>query len=140
MNTRIFKQVEELALGLVAAAEKDDEVLFKGLYGQLDQLCNHLEGSKNDHPVLWETLADFTEENPQALVLYRKAYLLADSLKDNEYKASIQFSLGQRLSEDGAHQEALEALSLSEKFAAFTEDDLLKQDIQELIAELKTEI
>lgn len=135
MSGVIYKKVAELAEQLMERAEADDQQGFDQLYDQLYSLCVEEEGSKREHPVLWETLADFTDENLAAIGFYQKAFLLADKLKDNEFKASIQFSLAQRLLEEGRDAEAVDALLKAEKFASFTDDDELQQDIASLLQE-----
>ena len=117
----------------MAAAEADNEERFYALYEQLEQLCNQHKGSKKAHPVLWETLADFSEDNDKAITAYGEAYKLADQLKDNEYKASIQYSLAQRYLEEDRKSEAGEALEKAAKFASFTEDRELQEEIQLLV-------
>lgn len=130
MSSVIFKEVESLAEQLMDAAEANNETKFYELYDQLEQLCEKHRGSKKDHPVLWETLADFTEENEKSIETYEYAYGLAQALKDNEYKASIMFSMAQRLVEEGEKDRVKEAIDKATKFASFTED-------QELIDEIK---
>ena len=130
MNAHLFSQVERLAEALLSAADQDDETLFYQLYEQLSSLCELHAGKKSDHPLFLETLADFTE------ALYQRAFLIADSLKENEYKASIQFSLAQRLAELGEMDQAKDALATSEKFASFTDDDELKGEISALAGTL----
>ena len=105
MNTHLFEQVEQLAKKMMAAAEANDETLFYQDYETLKQLCDDQVGTRNEHPVLWESLADFTEDNSTAIALYQRAYDSAKALKETEYKASIQFSLAQRLLEQGKKDE-----------------------------------
>lgn len=136
MSSKLFRQVEELAEAMLQAAEADTETQFYALYADLKQLCEAESGKKTEHPVLWETLADFTEENDEAIRFYEKAYLLADAQKENEYKASIKFSMACRFQEMEKQNEALEAVEQAGKFASFTEDDELKQDIAELREQL----
>jgi hypothetical protein len=134
VSKAIFEQVEKLAHELMAAAEADNEEQFYALYDQLKQLCQEHQGSKKDHPVLWETLGDFSEENDDAIGAYNQAYQLAEQMKDNEYKASIQYSLAQRYLEEDRKTEAGDALEKAAKFASFTEDEELQEEIQ-LLAE-----
>ncbi|WP_339891639.1 tetratricopeptide repeat protein [Neptuniibacter pectenicola] len=136
MNADLFSQVERLAEALLSAADQDDETLFYQLYEQLSSLCELHAGKKSDHPLFLETLADFTEDSVDAVALYQRAFLIADSLKENEYKASIQFSLAQRLAELGEMDQAKDALATSEKFASFTDDDELKGEISALAGTL----
>lgn len=136
MSKAIFEQVETLAQELMTAAEADNEEQFYALYDQLKQLCQEHKGSKKDHPVLWETLGDFSEENDDAIDAYNQAYQLAEQMKDNEYKASIQYSLAQRYLEENQISSASEAIGRAEKFASFTEDTDLQEEIRELAIEI----
>ncbi|MGB0203692.1 MAG: hypothetical protein ACPF9K_01435 [Neptuniibacter sp.] len=133
MNKVLFNQVEKLAQEMMAAAEADNEEQFYSLYDQLKQLCQEHQGSKKDHPVLWETLGDFSEENDDAIDAYNQAYQLAEQMKDNEYKASIQYALAQRYLEEDRKTEAGDALEKAAKFASFTEDQELQEEIQLLV-------
>jgi len=137
MNRQVFEKIEEFAQSLMAFAQADNETEFYAKYAELEQFCQQYKDKKNDHPVLWETLADFSEDNQQAITLYGQAYLLADKLKETEYKASIQFSLAQRLYEEGLQEKALEALTKAEKFAGFTEDQELQEEIKQLRSEIE---
>ena len=136
MNAKIFIQVESLAESMMSAANKDDEAAFYGFYNQLKCLCSEYIGKKNNHPVLLETLADFTEDSEEAIKCYLQAYGLADQLKENEYKASIQFSLAQRYMELNRTAEAKGCLLKAEKFASYTEDEELKREIVETVEKL----
>lgn len=136
MNTHLFEQVEQLAKKMMAAAEANDETLFYQDYETLKQLCDDQVGTRNEHPVLWESLADFTEDNSTAIALYQRAYDSAKALKETEYKASIQFSLAQRLLEQGERDEAKLALDKAAKFASYTDDDQLKLEISEMVNSL----
>ncbi|MGI1670982.1 MAG: hypothetical protein K6L74_11740 [Neptuniibacter sp.] len=133
MSKAIFNRVESFAQEMMAAAEADNEERFYALYDELEQFCNQHKGSKNDHPVLWETLADFSEDNSVAIKAYNEAFDLAVQMKDNEYKASIQYALAQRLIEEERKSEAGEALEKAAKFASFTEDEELQEEIQLLV-------
>lgn len=136
MNSKIFKQVESFAENMMDAASKGDEKSFYDFYDQLKCLCDENNGKKHDHPVLWETLADFTDDCEESIHFYMQAYQIADKLKENEYKASIQFSLAQRYMELGQSVEAKSSLLKAEKFASYTEDEELKREIAEILKKL----
>ncbi len=136
MSNVIFKEVESLAEQLMDAAEANNDTQFYALYDQLELLCEKHRGSKKDHPVLWETLADFTEENEKSIETYEYAYGVAKALKDNEYKASILFSMAQRLAEEGEKDRVKEVIDKAAKFASFTEDQELIDEINQLADQL----
>lgn len=89
MSGTLFKQVELLAEQMLEAAEADDEPRFYQHYEALEALCMSHQGKKSDHPVLWETLADFSEDNPRAIALYQQAFSLADQLKKMSIKRRL---------------------------------------------------
>ena len=132
----MFSQVERLAEDMLCAAENDNEPDFYRLYDELKALCLDAKGTKKDHPVLWETLGDFSEGFEEAINAYTQAFELADALKDNEYKASILYAMAQRYVEENRALQAQDALTRAAKFASFTEDDELKAEITELMQSL----
>ena len=64
MNTKIYKAVLSLTDDLLAAAQEENQVKFDGYYNTLKQLCEEHANTDKDHPVQWETLADFTDDLP----------------------------------------------------------------------------
>ena len=89
MNTKLYKKVHTLATELLEAAENDDGELFSRHYLELKTLCDDNENSDKNHPVQWETLADFTEDLQQALAYYQKALGYAEKIDAKDYMASI---------------------------------------------------
>lgn len=135
MNKALYNQVHALAEKLMTAAEQEDVKQFHSLYDELETLCIDHDGSKKDHPVLWETLADFTEEFEDAIEIYEKALELATSLKAFDYQASILFSMARVYTElekpDSAKASAEKALLAAEK----SEDMGLQKEIQSWLAD-----
>lgn len=119
MNANLYKRVRQLAVDLLSAAEASKEADFKRLYQELKAICddNQADDHKN-HPVQWETLADFTEDADTALKIYTKALNLAVIREAVDYQASIHFSMAQLYFEmtqfDHATQHANEAKTLCE--------------------------
>lgn len=135
--SKLFTAVEAYAEQLMGYAEQDQAEQFYAVYAELEAFCESHKGKKSDHPVLWETLADFSEENKVAIAHYQYAYALADQAKDVEYKASIQLALAQRYYEDKVLPMALEAIEKAVKFARFTEDDELQAEAEALCGDIK---
>lgn len=133
MNTKLYKNVHSLANDLLDAANKDDTALFKQHYNALKALCEENEDGDKNHPVQWETLADFTEEVEDALVYYEKALTLAHEINANDYITSINYAMASMLNEFGKTHEALEAAKQADKHANKQEDDELKQEVKNLI-------
>ena len=138
MNSKLYKRVYQLAQQLLACAENEQMDLFNQYYQTLESLCleNESDSHKN-HPVQWETLADFTEDFDQAMSLYEKALSVAETRKAVDYSASITFSMA---SLRQTEQRFDEALKLADKAAAYAEkvnDQQLKQEIKALQKALK---
>ncbi len=93
MNTKIYKRVLFLADHLMAAAEEENQKKFDDYYSQLQALCEEHEASEKDHPVQWETLADFTEDLVLAVTLYKKALVKAQEINDKDFCSSIAYSI-----------------------------------------------
>ena len=75
INTKIYRAIYNLAEDLLEADSKDDQARFDELYAELKAICDDNEGTDKDHPEQWETLADFTADLDQALVIYQKLWL-----------------------------------------------------------------
>ena len=73
MNTKIYKRVLFLADHLMAAAQEKNQTKFDGFYSELKELCEAHENTDKDHPVQWETLADFTDDLVLAVTIYEHA-------------------------------------------------------------------
>ena len=93
LSTKLYKKVHGLAEGLLKAAHKEDQLTFDALYGELRILCEEHENTEKNHPVQWETLADFAEESDDALVLYKKALGFAEAESAYDYIASINYAM-----------------------------------------------
>ena len=136
MNTKIYKQVHTLAKDLLRASEYEDQEGFDKCYLQLQQLCAEHEGTAKDHPVQWETLADFTDDIPQAAALYRKALDKAEAIQSADFCSSVRFSLATMLIELGKTQEAIEVLQEAKVVSSNIEDKALKNEIHDLLHSL----
>lgn len=136
MNTKVYKRVISLAESLLKAANKKDQVTFDALYAELNSICLEHEGDEKDHPVQWETLADFTDDIAQAAALYRKALEKAEFIESADFCSSIRFSLATMLIELGDTQEAIEVLQAAKVGSANIEDKALKNEIHDLLHSL----
>lgn len=137
MNTKIYKRVHSLAKDLMKASEKNDQVTFDKFYGQLQKVCEEHEGSEKDHPVQWETLADFTEDLELAITLYDKALGKAEAISSTDFCSSIGHSKATLLNEMGNKQGAIESLEKAKTACLEIEDKNLKADIHNLLTKLK---
>ncbi len=143
MNTKLYKQVYALAGEMVEAAESDNDALFDGLYLQLKTLCeeNETDAVKN-HPVQWETLADFTGDSVEALAIYKKALSYAEAIEAYDYIVSINYAMGLLLFEEvdladeNRLQKALAAVQAADEYADKVNDQELQREIKTLLAAL----
>ncbi|CAA0095518.1 Uncharacterised protein [BD1-7 clade bacterium] len=133
MNTKIFEQVHSLATDMLAAAESENSEQFSRLYQELQSICfdNEDDESKN-HPVQWETLADFTEDAEEALRHYKKALGFADEIGAKDYKASICYAQAMLLADEERLDEARSAIEEAQEYSNGLSDQELLDDIAEL--------
>ena len=80
MNTKLYKKVHSLATEMLLAADEEDDQRFVDYYQELKTLCEEYQDKAENHPVQWETLADFTEDVTEAMGLYDKALTFAQSI------------------------------------------------------------
>lgn len=137
LSTKLYKRVHTLAEELLKAARKEDEASFEALYAELRVLCEEHEGTEKNHPVQWETLADFTEESDDALILYRKALTFAEAESAYDYIASINYAMAIMLQELGEKEQALVAANHAHAQAGNISDEELKEEIIHLIEALQ---
>ena len=138
MNTKVYKQVHTLAKDLLRASEYEDQEGFDRCYVQLQQLCTAHENSPKDHPVQWETLADFTEDLAEAVVIYDKALLKAEAINSVDFCSSIGYSIATMKVELGDKEGAIANLEKAKIVSCGEiEDKNLKAEIHDLLTELK---
>lgn len=138
MNTKIYKQVLSLADRLMAAAEANNQKRFDGHYLELRQLCEENENTDRDHPVQWETLADFTDDLELAITIYEKALAKAEAINAKDYRSSIGYSMATLKVELGNKTGAIEDLEQAKISCNKIIDKELKADIHNLLEKLKS--
>ena len=139
INTKIYKSIYVLAEKLLEADSKNDQKTFDALYAQLKELCIENEKSDKDHPEQWETLADFTEDLDEALVIYQKALDKAAAINSKDHLASIAFSMAELQIELGQTDAAIKSLQKAKISANKIEDKEFRVEINELLAKLLAE-
>ena len=140
INTKIYKSIYVLAENLLEADSKNDQKTFDMLYAQLKNLCIENEKSDKDHPEQWETLADFTEDLEEALVIYQKALDKATAINSKDHLSSIAFSMAELQLELGQTDAAIQNLKNAKISANKIEDREFKVEINELLASLVPEV
>jgi tetratricopeptide (TPR) repeat protein len=138
MNTKIYKAVHTLAGLLMEAVKRKDDKSFATLYTELKAICIDNENTDKDHPVQWETLADFTEDLEEAISVYEKALIKAVAINSKDYMSSIAFSMAQLQVELGQADTAIKNLQDAKISANKIEDKELKSEIHDLLESLLT--
>ena len=136
MNTKIYKAVHGLAEKLLAAANKKNQEKFDALYAELKAICEDNEDTHKDHPVQWETLADFTSDYEEALAIYSKALVKAVAIDSKDFMSSIPFAMATLQAELGLVDAAIENLKNAQASAERIEDEDLKVEISKLLTTL----
>lgn len=139
INTKIYKSVYTLAEKLLEADKKGHQEAFNWLYGELKTICVDNENTDKDHPEQWETLADFTADLDEALVIYEKALKKATDKNSKDHLSSIAFSMAVIQIEQGKKDAAIQSLQNAKITANKIEDKAFKIEIDELLATLLSE-
>lgn len=137
MNTKIYKQVLSLADQLMAAAEANNQTTFDGHYLELRQLCEENANTDKDHPVQWETLADFTDDLNLAVTIYEQALKKAEAINAKDFRSSIGYTMATIKVELGNKTGAIKDLEQAKISCNKIIDKELKADIHNLLEKLK---
>ncbi|ALF60201.1 hypothetical protein [Psychrobacter urativorans] len=139
VNTKIYQSVYILAEELLEANNRGNQEAFDTLYATLQAICTDNENTDKDHPVQWETLADFTEELEEALVIYEKALAKAIAINSKDFMSSIAFSMAVLQIELGQTEAAITNLQNAKISCNKIEDKVLKNEIHDLLVKLTAE-
>ena len=139
VNTKIYQSVYILAEELLEANNRGNQEVFDTLYATLQAICTDNENTDKDHPVQWETLADFTEELEEALVIYEKALAKAIAINSKDFMSSIAFSMAVLQIEVGQTDAAITNLQNAKISCNKIEDKVLKNEIHDLLVKLTAE-
>lgn len=139
MNTKVYKAVHDLAEQLMDAANKNDRKRFELLFLKLKTLCEENENTSKDHPVQWETLADFTEELEEAITTYEKALAKSVAINNKDHMSSVAYSMATLQIELGQKDEAIKNLKDAKVSANKISDKELKAEIHDLLESLTEE-
>ncbi len=139
MNTKVYKAVHDLAEQLMEAANRNDRKRFELLFSRLKAICEENENTSKDHPVQWETLADFTEELEEAITTYEKALQKSVAINNKDHMSSVAYSMATLQIELGQKNEAIKSLKNAKLSANNIEDKALKAEIHDLLESLTEE-
>ncbi|KZY97471.1 Replicative DNA helicase, partial [Oleiphilus sp. HI0072] len=99
-------------------------------------ICLDNEDTDKDHPVQWETLADFSEDLSDAIAIYEKALKKSVDINSKDHMSSVAYSMATLQVELGQTEEAIKNLQNAKVSANKIEDDSLKREINELLDSL----
>ena len=136
MKAPLYNEILKLSQEIANASSADDTNLRLEACKQLQKLCATNQESPKDHPLQWETLADFTDDGDQAIEIYQIGLNLAEKLSLNEYSASIQLAMAERYQEFGEIPKAIELAEQANEVAKTITSEELKKEISELLANL----
>ena len=139
INTKIYKAIYTLAEELLEADRIGNQAAFDGFYAELKAICTDNENTDKDHPEQWETLADFTEDLDEALVIYDKALTKATAINSKDHMSSTAFSMAVLQIEMGEKDAAIKNLQNAKISANKIEDKEFKVEIDELLTKLLAE-
>ncbi len=92
--------VKDAALSILNASTAGDEILRASLLFEMLDLLAGLREQHGDHPVLLETIADYTDDDQERALLYRQAVDIAvpnglPTLSTRLFYARVLLNLGQ---------------------------------------------
>ena len=137
MSTKLYKKVHSLATEMLLAADAEDDERFFKYHQELKDLCDEYENKDENHPVQWETLADFTEDAAEAMAIYQKALARAEQINAGDYIASICYAMAQLFKEQEDMEQALSYALQANDYAAKTEDQELQREVKRLLKTLR---
>ncbi|MDB9741496.1 hypothetical protein OAB00_01435 [Akkermansiaceae bacterium] len=92
-----WAKVIEVACDIANASEAGDDVLVTAHTEKLFAVLDELEEEFGEHPELYDTRADFTDDPEERMRLYKYALQLAVTIDDQVVKAEIQESISRHL-------------------------------------------
>lgn len=125
----IYFRVLGLATALVNSSESFDKQTYWDQYNELREICETETASGRAHPFLFETLADFTDDNQIAIDIYRKGLDVASQQGAVAYLTSIQFAIAQRYKDMGETRLAYESALQANELAKSLDDLELRKEI-----------
>jgi len=136
MNTKIYKHVHSLAKDLMQAVHRKNQIRFDECYVELQKVCDDNDDTDKDHPVQWETLADFTDDLALAITIYEKALQKAEAINSKDFLSSVAFAIASLQVELGDKPSAIEHLKNAKINSNKIADKDLKAEIEALLEEL----
>ena len=140
MKPALYDEVHEISLILVNGSEIGDSKLQWEAYQDLFNLCEDNEKTDLNHPFQWETLADFTIADDEAIKIYEKALKYAKLANLNSYIASILFVIAEKYQEKKNYPKSLNLAEEANEIAKTTNDLQLRREISEFLLQTSKSI
>lgn len=102
----MYERVRELALAITNATLADNDALADSFYQQLLAYHEEMQRAGASHPFLVETLADYTDDNHEALRIYQRALVMSREWGQEEPTQTILVGMAQRWLELGNKEQA----------------------------------
>lgn len=132
LKSDVWERVIELANLLVNEDQTDK---FWANYNLLKDYAEAQSQGGYNHPILWETLADFTPDDAASIPLYLKALDAASPADAGEYRATIQFALAERYKLTGQAELARDCAIAADDEARALKDHELRRRINAFLRE-----
>ena len=128
----MYERVRDLALAITNATLADDEAVADSLYGQLLAYSEEMQKAGTSHPFLVETLADYTDDDREALRIYQKALAMAHERREDDPTQTILVGMAKRWLEVGNDEQADACLGDASAEALSRNDSETLKEIDEL--------
>jgi hypothetical protein len=126
MHMELKADVWDRVMALVSLLAKEEQPeRYRVNYAALREYCEAQSLAGYDHPFLWESLADFTLDDGDAIPLYLRALSLASDDEARAYRVSTRFALAQRYKNQGED-------ALAREYAIAADDEARETDDREL--------
>ena len=133
MKPPLYDSVHQMALDMVSASEVGDTKLKWSIYQDIKALCEHNEGTDQDHPLQWEAFADFTSDDAVAMTLYERALSIALQLNLPEYAASALLAMAERNLDLGNIKIVIALAEKANSLALNSENLDLRKEVNEFL-------
>lgn len=127
------EKIHQLTLEIVNSVDDELECMA---YNKILNICETHKDTVLDHPFQWETLGDFTFNDPEkSLSYYFYGLDLAQKANLNEYVGSIRLAMAEQYQELEDFEKSWECLNLANEALKTSSDLALKQEVSEALLE-----
>jgi len=135
----IYEGVHELALGIVNASMAGDDALKQSMYGSLVAFFEAEATAGRAHPFLTEAVADFTDDLPERIRLFKLA-IDQSKLHLGEPIHTKMISLAESLIDVGRAEEAEAYLLTARTYAFQCKDKDATENADQILRQLRQQL